>query len=103
MNDKSIERTLRAIRKNASFGVPLDFQGRCVQAWPAYETEYEVKAGCYTDIEGLPEYESLCATGAIVKTSAMGNKDEFITFSATLTESQMRMYLTVADGADVEP
>lgn len=102
MKQAAIERTLRAIRKNYSFGVPVIFDGRCVQAWPEDTGRYTVKAGCYSEVEGLPEYEALVATGAAIKTTPMGSRDEYITFGATLTETQMVQYLAAADGADPE-
>lgn len=103
MTEKAIARTMRAIRKNWSFGIPLEFDGRCVQAWPRDDGQYDVKAGCYSEVDGLPEYESLAATGAVIHTSPMGQHDEFVTFRATLTEAQMEQYLAAAAGADINP
>lgn len=62
-----------------------------------------MKAGCYSEVAGLPEYEALTATGAAVKLTPMGQHDEYVTFRAALTESQMAQYLTAADEADIEP
>lgn len=102
MTDKRIKRVIAATKKNYSFGVPIAFDGRCIQAYPNGKNSFRLCAGCYTSLDNLIEYNALVRTGAAIRTYGMGNQDQYVSFEAILTESQLAQYLDSADFADID-
>jgi hypothetical protein len=100
MKEKTVEKAISATRRNYNFGTAVIFEGRCIQVWPAEDGSFTLASGCYTEPDGLPEFEAMRRAGAEYKKIDMGAG--LVKITATMTPEQFKAYLAAADEADWE-
>lgn len=101
MNEKTIDKVVRKARRNCSFGCAVIFEGRCIQAFPEEGGTFAIVSGCYSETDGVPEFDAMSKAGTLKKqTTDMGGG--LVKVTAEMSEAQLRKYIALADEVDCE-